>query len=75
MVDAHGHGHDFAPPPPPPVVLDPVEHVVEAPPVAHPDRQEVLHVATGDGTGYSIVLRPLRSAQKPPRVDDTELTE
>jgi hypothetical protein len=56
-------------------MVDSVEHVVEAPPVARPDREAVLHVATGDGPGYSIVLPPLRSAQKPPRVDDTELTE
>jgi hypothetical protein len=70
-----GHGHDFTPPPPPPVVPDATEHVVEAPPVAHPDRQEVLHVTSADGPGYSIILPPLRSAQKPPKVDPTELTE
>ena len=74
MSDGHGDGHDFAPPPPP-VMPDPAEHVVEAPAVADAERETVLHVARADGPGFSIVLPSLRGAQKPPRADDTELTQ
>jgi hypothetical protein len=57
------------------VVPDAKEHIVVAPPVARPDREAVIHVTNGEGAGYSIILPPLRTAEKPPDAYDTELTE
>ena len=72
MGDVHGIE---PPPPPPPVIPEPVVHVSEAAQVTHADRLDVLHIAGSDGSGYSVLLPPLRSAEPTPASDDTERSE
>ncbi len=74
MSDGHGHGHDSIPVPQP-IGSEPVGHVVEAAPIPHSDRVDVLHLTGADGAGYSVVLPLLRSARPTPETEDTELTE
>ena len=68
-----GQGPEYVPPPP--IVPEPVMQVVDDAQIVHTDQPDVIKMKASDGVSYTLVLRPTRAAETPPKIDPTELVE